>query len=71
MIAIPGLCSAPDYEPSPKDFEPTMALPGTLEKVQVLAGRVRSGKPLWHPADATIDVLEGQLAPSKRRRAFA
>ena len=43
-----------DFEPpqvSAKDFAATVALPGTAEKIDVLAERVRRGLPLWHGAD--------------------
>jgi len=43
-----------DFEPSevdPRDFESTDAMPGTKEKLEVLAGRVAHGLPLWHPDD--------------------
>jgi hypothetical protein len=33
------------------DFPATDALPGTHEKVAVLAQRVALGLPLWHPRD--------------------
>ena len=33
------------------DFRPTEALPGSLEKLEVLAQRVALGLPLWHPDD--------------------
>ena len=33
------------------DFHPTDALPGTAEKVAVLAARVLLGQPLWHKDD--------------------
>ena len=43
------------------DFEPkegptvqlraTEAMPGSSEKLEVLAERLRSGLPLWHPSD--------------------
>ena len=36
-----------------EDFSPTDALPGTPEKVRVLAERVRNGVPLWNPEDRT------------------
>jgi hypothetical protein len=29
----------------------TAALPGTVEKLDVLAERLRQGLPLWHPKD--------------------
>jgi limonene-1,2-epoxide hydrolase len=34
---------------------PTQALPGTEEKVEILAERARLGLSLWHPRDARID----------------
>jgi hypothetical protein len=34
---------------------PTNALPGTAEKVAVLAARFRSGQRLWHPRDARLE----------------
>lgn len=43
-----------DFEPvevPPREFQPTDALPGTEEKLQILAERVASGLPLWHPED--------------------
>lgn len=43
-----------DYEP-PRSMRsrvtPTGALPGTAEKLDVLAERLRLGLPLWHPED--------------------
>jgi hypothetical protein len=35
--------------------QPTTALPGTEEKVLVLAERARLGLSLWHPQDATLE----------------
>lgn len=32
-------------------FDPTAAIPGTREKLDVLAQRVRAGLPLWHERD--------------------
>lgn len=43
-----------DFEPDARnasDFTATRAMPGTDEKLQVIAERVRQGLPLWHPAD--------------------
>lgn len=43
-----------DFEPQEsvdEDFGATVALPGTDEKLAVLAERVRMGLPLWHPSD--------------------
>jgi hypothetical protein len=38
-------------EPERQAFPATHALPGTEEKLQILAERVRRGLPLWHPSD--------------------
>lgn len=43
-----------DFEPQEdvqQRFSSTSALPGTDEKLAVLAERVRMGLPLWHPSD--------------------
>jgi hypothetical protein len=43
-----------NYEPDSKrvdEFRATDALPGSMEKLEVLAQRVAKGFPLWHPAD--------------------
>ena len=45
-----------NYEPpAPNDqadeLPATVALPGTAEKLTVLAERMRLGLPLWHPSD--------------------
>jgi hypothetical protein len=43
-----------DYEPehvSSESFDSTHALPGTDEKLRILAVRVSNGLPLWHPDD--------------------
>ena len=43
-----------DFEPSKADkdeFDSTHALPGTDEKLEILARRIESGLPLWHPSD--------------------
>lgn len=43
-----------DYEPEEMEtnqFDSTNALPGSDEKLDVLAQRVQSGQPLWHPSD--------------------
>ncbi|QDV12734.1 hypothetical protein CA51_26200 [Rosistilla oblonga] len=42
------------FEPLPCDeeqYEPTAALPGSAEKLDVLQCRVQQGLPLWHPSD--------------------
>ncbi len=43
-----------DFEPpevGSSDYDGTDAMPGTREKLEVLAERVRAGLPLWHPRD--------------------
>jgi len=43
-----------DFEPGgqePVNLRETRALPGTNEKLDVLAERLRLGLPLWHPRD--------------------
>lgn len=50
-----------DYEPqevAEDRFDPTGAMPGTDEKLRVMAERVRAGLPLWHSRDR-IDYEEG------------
>ena len=45
-----------DFEPEAieeKRFNATRAMPGTDEKLEILAERVRSGLPLWHGSDRT------------------
>jgi len=45
-----------DYEPLTVEenrFNPTGAMPGTREKLSVLADRIREGLPLWHGHDRT------------------
>jgi len=37
--------------PEPVSLKETTALPGTIEKLDVLADRLRQGLPLWHPRD--------------------
>jgi hypothetical protein len=38
-------------EVEPDRFQPTSAIPGTQEKLAILAERARVGLPLWHEAD--------------------
>ena len=43
-----------DYEPDEPEstsYQSTRALPGTGDKLQVMAERVKQGLPLWHPED--------------------
>jgi hypothetical protein len=50
-----------DFEPETveeRSFSATRAMPGTDEKLEVLAQRVRAGLPLWHGHDRT-DFDEG------------
>ncbi len=52
-----------DFEPREMDqqqYRATRALPGTREKIDVLADRARQGLPLWHPSDcADFEQLAG------------
>lgn len=43
-----------DFEPEEIDgeqYDATRAIPGTREKLSVLAERARAGLPLWHESD--------------------
>lgn len=43
-----------DFEPESMgraDYQPTEAIPGSTEKLQILCERIRRGLPLWHPDD--------------------
>ena len=43
-----------DYEPqlqASEGAEATKAMPGTSEKLDVLASRLQQGLPLWNPSD--------------------
>ncbi len=43
-----------DFEPAEsggRNFQRTGALPGTNDKLDVLAERLSTGQPLWHPED--------------------
>lgn len=45
-----------DFEPedvAEKQFSATRAMPGTDEKLDVLAARIEAGLPLWHGGDRT------------------
>lgn len=43
-----------DFEPpeiNAREFDGTDAMPGTEEKLAILAARLQRGLPLWHPQD--------------------
>mgnify|MGYP006969510166 CR=1 FL=1 len=45
-----------EFEPTEvevSEYEATRAMPGTREKIEVLASRAREGLPLWHDCDRT------------------
>jgi len=45
-----------DFEPEEIDdnqFDSTGAMPGTDEKLEILAERLKKGLPLWHSSDRT------------------
>jgi hypothetical protein len=54
-----------DFEPEQSEtseYDATEALPGTDEKLGVLADRVEQGLPLWHPSDRrTYDDSDTEL----------
>lgn len=44
-----------DYEPPKVEeagYQPTRALPGSDEKLAILAERLKKGLPLWHSSDS-------------------
>ncbi|MGD9722363.1 MAG: hypothetical protein AB7O59_12735 [Pirellulales bacterium] len=54
-----------DFEPKDlesEEFEACSAMPGTPDKLRILAERVRQGLPLWHPADRSDCDEEAELA---------
>jgi hypothetical protein len=51
MLGVPGQLMAPRGV-TPADYEPTDAMPGSREKVAVMADRLARGLPLYHPLDA-------------------
>ena len=54
-----------DFEPDDfgeADYDSTVALPGTDEKLVILSERVQRGLPLWHPEDRR-SYDESQLIP--------
>ena len=48
-----GLWNFEPTEAEQTSYDATRAMPGTKEKVEVLASRVREGLPLWHERDRT------------------
>lgn len=38
-------------ERPPDNFQATDAIPGSMEKLDILAQRIQLGLPLWHPND--------------------
>ncbi len=53
-----------DFEPpevKSTQFDATNSMPGTKEKLDVLAERVGNGLPLWHPSDR--DDIEAAAPP--------
>jgi hypothetical protein len=52
---------------APSPSCPTAALPGTPEKVAVLAERARNRQTLWHPNDA--NVVHGSIVGMRRAAA--
>lgn len=52
------------------EFEPTDAIPGTMEKIEVLSRRVELGLPLHHPMDRRTYEGCGGYEPKKDRWAL-
>ncbi len=51
------------FEPAgqqPVSLKATAALPGTTEKLDVLAERLAQGLPLWHPKDRSCYDEQGE-----------
>ena len=61
-----------DFEPAQAqatEFAPTDALPGTIDKLSILADRMEKGLPLWHPHDRLrYDEVAAQLAQRDRQQ---
>jgi len=58
-----------DFEPPEveyAEFDASDAMPGTKEKLKVMAERVRSGLPLWHVEDRSD--MEAPPSPRKKPR---
>lgn len=62
-----------DFEPESVEdskFDPTGAMPGTNEKLSVLAARVEAGLPLWNHNDRT-EYDDDDPPPASTRRSSA
>jgi hypothetical protein len=60
-----------DFEPREvefEEFEAADAMPGTREKLTVLAERARRGLPLWHVSDRNDMEAEPPVLLRRRRR---
>ena len=61
-----------DYEPPTNQgdrFSSTEAMPGTREKLDILAARLQEGLPLWHPSDRTEYDMQERIDHRQARRA--
>ena len=61
-----------DFEPKQaptNEYDPTIAMPGTKEKLDVMAERISQGLPIWHPGDRTSYDESGFTKELVRRRA--
>ena len=56
----------PDVSSASGEFAATDAEPGSREKLDILADRIRQGMPLWHPEDRHVEdeLLQRQLSAS-------
>ena len=57
---------APSEAALPLPARPTDAAPGSPEKIDVLARRLRSGRQLFHPEDAPLTIPQGRRRPPCR-----
>lgn len=46
-----GMWNFEPLEVEKERYASTKAMPGSRQKVEVLAARIDRGEPLWHPAD--------------------
>ena len=60
-----GLWEFEPPEVESEEFDATGAMPGTKDKLQILAERAREGLPLWHPEDR--DDIEAP-APTRKTK---
>jgi hypothetical protein len=61
------LCLSHKFTPRPATLA-TGAIPGSLEKLEILRARVANGEELWHPSDRTdFNGISGIVRPAFKR----